>query len=429
YGKPLSVPQGIIALLTRFGVDVALAHPKGYELLPEILEEAKKKELQLQMQNFPLVTIWINTSLKGLPFKVQIDFGVLVQRKLDGDNYEYSCRIPSLDNAFKHQQSTITDKKLLEQFKVDIIKYLGELMERIYEDSKNLIVGIFNVMFATYKLIDTGARMPYLDKIKGKYQLFEYLYKNAAKKDQSLNKFLQDYQGFNISTEMTKFTDIFNLVVNIYTYHEELEGKTGQYRLFNSYGELNNESMTLDLLLISDGTKQHVMYVSNVQKLTGVLICPYCHDYATILSDTNKRANEYFNAHVEKCKSSTHEPSILLHDVPIPICPAILNYPTEEYLMAMGLVDQFKAQRGFITYDFETLSDQVMKNITDHTTLLSQLHKLSIASTEVYPNRDKSYELVKRCYTLFDELSENYQEQLDRYELPSKSSFVHLWLA
>ncbi|KAA6399146.1 MAG: Ornithine transcarbamylase, partial [Streblomastix strix] len=42
YGKPLSVPQGIIALLTRFGVDVALAHPKGYELLPEILEEAKK---------------------------------------------------------------------------------------------------------------------------------------------------------------------------------------------------------------------------------------------------------------------------------------------------------------------------------------------------------------------------------------------------
>ncbi|KAA6378186.1 MAG: hypothetical protein EZS28_026286, partial [Streblomastix strix] len=70
-----------------------------------------------------------------------------------------------------------------------------------------------------------------------------------------------------------------------------------------------------------------------------------------------------------------------------------------------------------------------MKEITDQTTLLSQLSKLSIASTEVYPNRDKSYELVKRCYTLFDELSENYQEQLDRYELPPNSSFVHLWLA
>ncbi|KAA6378187.1 MAG: hypothetical protein EZS28_026287 [Streblomastix strix] len=326
-------------------------------------------------------------SYKGLPFKVQIDFGVLLQEKLDGNNNKYSARIPSLDNAFKHQQSTITDKKSLEQFKIDTFKYLRDVMERSYDDTKNLIVGIFNVMFATYKLIDNGARMPYLDKhvkqhsvhyidsdykicffialaykirseidtkvnnnsvitfakqlfayyyrIKGKYQLFEYLYNNAAKKDQSLNKYLQGYQGFNISTEMTKFIDTFNLVVNIYTYHEELEGKTGQYRLFNSYGQINNESMTLDLLLISDGTEQHVMYVSNIERLTGVLICPYCHDYVTILSDTNKRANEYFNTHVEKCKSSTHEPSIRLHDVSMPICPALLNHPTVEYLTSL----------------------------------------------------------------------------------------------
>ncbi|KAA6376316.1 MAG: hypothetical protein EZS28_028158 [Streblomastix strix] len=113
----------------------------------------------------------------------------------------------------------------------------------------------------------------------------------------------------------------------------------------------------------------------------------------------------------------------------MPIRPALLNHPTVEYLMAYGIMDQFKAQRGFITYDFETLSDQFMKNITDQTTLLSQLSKLSIASAEVFPNQDKSYKLVKRCYTLFDELSENYQAQLENYGLPFNSSFVHLWLA
>ena len=32
YGKPLSVPQGIIGLMTRFGMDVVLAHPEGYEV-------------------------------------------------------------------------------------------------------------------------------------------------------------------------------------------------------------------------------------------------------------------------------------------------------------------------------------------------------------------------------------------------------------
>jgi knotted carbamoyltransferase YgeW len=40
YAKPLSVPQGLITLLTRFGADVRLAHPEGYDLMPETLETA-----------------------------------------------------------------------------------------------------------------------------------------------------------------------------------------------------------------------------------------------------------------------------------------------------------------------------------------------------------------------------------------------------
>ncbi|HNJ96795.1 MAG TPA: hypothetical protein PLV13_01620 [Ilumatobacteraceae bacterium] len=35
YAKPLSVPQGVVSLLTRFGADVTLAHPEGYDLLAE----------------------------------------------------------------------------------------------------------------------------------------------------------------------------------------------------------------------------------------------------------------------------------------------------------------------------------------------------------------------------------------------------------
>lgn len=43
YGKPLSVPQGIIGLLTRFGMDVSLAYPEGYGLMPEIVGTAKQQ--------------------------------------------------------------------------------------------------------------------------------------------------------------------------------------------------------------------------------------------------------------------------------------------------------------------------------------------------------------------------------------------------
>ena len=43
YGKPLSVPQGVIGLMTRFGMDVVLAHPEGYDVMPEVEEIANEK--------------------------------------------------------------------------------------------------------------------------------------------------------------------------------------------------------------------------------------------------------------------------------------------------------------------------------------------------------------------------------------------------
>lgn len=51
YGKPLSVPQGIIALMTRLGMDVVLAHPQGYSLMPET-EAAALRQAQASGGSF-----------------------------------------------------------------------------------------------------------------------------------------------------------------------------------------------------------------------------------------------------------------------------------------------------------------------------------------------------------------------------------------
>jgi len=40
--KPLSVPQSQILLFPRFGMDVTLAYPEGFDLMPDIVEQAKK---------------------------------------------------------------------------------------------------------------------------------------------------------------------------------------------------------------------------------------------------------------------------------------------------------------------------------------------------------------------------------------------------
>jgi knotted carbamoyltransferase YgeW len=42
YGKPLSVPQGVVALMARFGMEVVLAYPEGYDLVDEPLEAARR---------------------------------------------------------------------------------------------------------------------------------------------------------------------------------------------------------------------------------------------------------------------------------------------------------------------------------------------------------------------------------------------------
>lgn len=46
YGKPLSVPQAVIGLMSRFGMHVSLAYPEGYGLIPEVVEQAKKQSMQ-----------------------------------------------------------------------------------------------------------------------------------------------------------------------------------------------------------------------------------------------------------------------------------------------------------------------------------------------------------------------------------------------
>ncbi len=43
YLKPMSVPQSLILQMPRFGMDVVLAHPPEFKLMPEIMEQAKEE--------------------------------------------------------------------------------------------------------------------------------------------------------------------------------------------------------------------------------------------------------------------------------------------------------------------------------------------------------------------------------------------------
>ncbi len=46
YGKPLSVPQGVIGLMSRLGMEVSLAYPEGYEVMDGVVDIARAQAAQ-----------------------------------------------------------------------------------------------------------------------------------------------------------------------------------------------------------------------------------------------------------------------------------------------------------------------------------------------------------------------------------------------
>jgi N-acetylornithine carbamoyltransferase len=43
YSKPISVPQSLILQMPRFGVDLTLAHPPEFKLMPDIMDQAREQ--------------------------------------------------------------------------------------------------------------------------------------------------------------------------------------------------------------------------------------------------------------------------------------------------------------------------------------------------------------------------------------------------
>ena len=75
YGKPLSVPQGVIGLFTRFGMDVTLAHPEGYDVMPEV-EAIARQNCEKYGSRFPQDQRH-EGSLPGCRYRLSQELGTL----------------------------------------------------------------------------------------------------------------------------------------------------------------------------------------------------------------------------------------------------------------------------------------------------------------------------------------------------------------
>jgi len=110
--KPLAVPQSAVLIATRFGMDVVLAHPKGFDLDPKVIEWCKRNadesggsfevsyDIKEAFEGADIVYPKSWLSLEFIPPRVQTpDFEGLTQ--LFGKNKHWICDQEKLDVAKK----------------------------------------------------------------------------------------------------------------------------------------------------------------------------------------------------------------------------------------------------------------------------------------------------------------------------------------
>jgi N-acetylornithine carbamoyltransferase len=138
YLKPISVPQSLILQMPRFGMDVTLAYPPEFSLMPDIVEQAKE-QAKIAGTNFEIIDSkdGMTEACKDADVVYAKSWGPLLVTE-DPDEGK------NIQDQYKHW---ITDSKLMSKAKDDAI-YMHPLpADRDIEVTSEVMDGPNSVVF------------------------------------------------------------------------------------------------------------------------------------------------------------------------------------------------------------------------------------------------------------------------------------------
>ena len=180
-----------------------------------------------------------------------------------------------------------------------------------------------------------------------------------------MNVFAENYKGFNIATELDEFCEFFKVSVCFYQYESDIE----KYTIIDEH--IIKGYPIMNLLVHSYKESTHIMLIKDVEALTHVRICPKCRQYCFKCTKDNNKKSRY-EKHVKNC-DGTFKRDVDLPKVSQPYVPHILNNKVYECLLAYNMQDQFKPQRYYITYDFETYNVPINQQSSTNVTIDNEL--------------------------------------------------------
>ncbi|KAA6399201.1 MAG: hypothetical protein EZS28_005271 [Streblomastix strix] len=189
-------------------------------------------------------------------------------------------------------------------------------------------------------------------------------------------EFRNNYQGFNFVSYIDNFNNKEQINVHMYAYHSD----PSDYELTQNY-TVDGSDMQFNILFINDGINAHIMYISDVEALTGFRYCNICHRQAFRIGDKNLQVQ--MRNHMKKYQKNNAKivKKVILERFAKLFVPHILSNKTYKYLLAKSLIHLFQPTQYYITYDIETLEKKVNEKFGDYSQIIAILVPYLIAST------------------------------------------------
>ncbi|KAA6370602.1 MAG: hypothetical protein EZS28_033871, partial [Streblomastix strix] len=347
---------------------------------------------------------------KGQVFKLAVDFGVIIER-VDGNaeaqTITYKYLLPIDANSERRVPLEIRSEQSISLYKQYLRTVVGTMQERTNTDTHEKIIAIFSVMFFIFQYPLGGAAIPSLKQHIKRREIYyvdckvnlcfwtAYSFitmpnsKDKRWKDGSriaeakrifhrVNgvEFRDNYQGFDFVNDIDNFINKEQVNVHMYTYSDS----PPRYELLQNY-IIDNKEKQFNILFINDGINAHIMYISDVEALTGFRYCNICHRQAFRIKDPNLQVS--MRNHMKKCQINGGKivKKVILEKFAKPFVPHILSNKTYKYLLANNLTHLFKPTQYYIIYDIETLEKKVNEKFGDCSQVIATLVPYAIAST------------------------------------------------
>ncbi|KAA6365209.1 MAG: hypothetical protein EZS28_039265, partial [Streblomastix strix] len=253
---------------------------------------------------------------RGQVYKLAVDFGVIIEQ-VDGNTesqiIKYKYLLPIDANSERRAPLEIRSEHSISLYKQYLRTVIGTMQERTNTDTHEKIIAIFSVMFFVFQYPLGGAAIPSLKQHIKRREIYyvdckvnlcfwtaysfitmpnskEKRWKDCSRIAEAKRafsrvngvEFRDNYQGFDFVNDIDNFINKEQINVHMYTYSDS----PPRYEKTQNY-IVNGSDKQFNILFINDGINAHIMYISDVEALTGFRYCNICHRQAFRIKDPN----------------------------------------------------------------------------------------------------------------------------------------------